>query len=105
MKTAEEYIEEFYGSKVPDLFDKDLDPMANLSFNNLVEILNGFANQSRWIDVNTKLPENGQTVMVHTNEEVNGSQFLFSIYSDKYGFESVAQRIITHWQIPLPPTK
>ena len=54
-----------------------------------------------WIKKTEKLPSNGEYVLVYLHEELNSQMIHLTMYSNKYGFESVSERLVSHWR-PLP---
>ena len=92
MKTTEQFLKDNYG-------DDEITNSDNLQF--YIDLLERFANQSKWIDKRIELPGNGETVLVYSSEEINQQRIHITTFSNKYGFESVAERLVYAWQ-PLP---
>lgn len=69
----------------------------------ITDIMTDFANQSKWISVETEKPEDREYVDCYLSKEINGKNFAYSTYSKKYGFENVPSRIVTHFRRPEKP--
>lgn len=53
----------------------------------------------KWININDRLPKDGEYVLVFCKEiPINSTQhYIITQYTTKYEFISVPRRIVTHW--------
>ena len=96
MKTVIEFLKETNPELLKDLGNGTVKPKV---FKTMEE----YANQSKWISVETEKPEDREYVDCYLSKEINGKNFAYSTYSKKYGFENVPSRIVTHFRRPEKP--
>ena len=96
MKTAEEIVEENFKGLSDFIRDVEL---LNWYKRLIVVCIKEYANQSRWISVSDRLPENRSYVLSFSPNYNNIAEFKNGCFFE--GLERLHK--VTHWQ-PLPTT-
>ena len=95
MKTAKEILQG-YANRQKEV---------HLTYDVVLQAMEEYSNQSKWIDVNDELPDSSATVLFYEDDEYyigfsSGGYFVsLNDYSEETGHKHLYN--VTHWQ-PLP---
>ena len=97
-KTAEEVLTEVMTNSC---YNADF----RLSRPYIIEAMEEYAGQSKWVSVEERLPEDGEYVLAHYTNEFNGVPMIYVCsINDGVFYDDLSKVNVTHWQpLPTPP--